>query len=616
MDADLVWHDGQDGIFTISRTGDASAPVSVHVSLQGSTATPYDGTPPPCNYSQDFFYWDFDWAGDPNDTVVMMAETQSSVTVTIRPLADWLCAEGSETVVMTILPNAAYAVASAPQNSATLVIEDRPSAHSYPDYTPNAPRTVSEGGSTTFRLLRDPVCNSYLGLPQKSRFYLLDPPSYSSDTTSGDYTLIGLPSGTSVSFVRTRGGNFWYVETTIPANVPWLDITIQTRADNIVEGSEVLQISELACPNTGIAITILDQGDPTYSYIAIPSDGTITPVAAVGIDQNGLAAGMALRPTGFQSPAYYEAPFWYNGEDTIRLHTSDNPNCSCTYLPGNPDYYTGRANGILGSTIVGYIGYDASDVPTAATWINEMPSALDCAGVCSGAAFYSEIRGINSSASLCGYTGSFTVRNARRGSLSGWSVQLPGFSGSTFAYANAINVNNETVGASKNPAENNALKGCYWDANGVRFTLQPLSGYTQSEALAINDSGLIVGYSMNSSDSSKRACLWSKVGSDYQATYLGVLVAGYYSVATAVNNSGRIVGYSAGHACKWLSADATGIRDLNSRVANTGGKVLARAYAINGQGKIAGATAWQTQDDPSQIYPVNDTANAYILSEQ
>src|SRR5205814_2968745 len=89
------------GTFTISRTGDTSAALTVNYTLGG---TAQNGT-------------DYEQLG----TSVTMAAGASSATVTVTPIDDTQV-EGNETVVLTISAGAAYNVGSA--NSATITIAD------------------------------------------------------------------------------------------------------------------------------------------------------------------------------------------------------------------------------------------------------------------------------------------------------------------------------------------------------------------------------------------------------------------------------------------------------------------------------------------------------------
>lgn len=107
-----------------------------------------------------------------------------------------------------------------------------------------------------------------------------------------------------------------------------------------------------------------------------------------------------------------------------------------------------------------------------------------------------------------------------------------------------------------------------------------------SQALAINNKDQIVGFAIPPGKGN-RAFLVSG-GSTYD---LGTLPGGYKSCGTAINDYGLVVGYSETpynemHAVIW--GPSHGIVDLNSLVRLPGGWVLKTADGINGSGQIVG----------------------------
>lgn len=98
-------------------------------------------------------------------------------------------------------------------------------------------------------------------------------------------------------------------------------------------------------------------------------------------------------------------------------------------------------------------------------------------------------------------------------------------------------------------------------------TLAPLSGYANSTANDINDSGVVVGQCSTWQSSTlllARACKWDAGGIHELAPLPGYA----FSTAYAINNSGMVVGVSsntddmiAGRACYW---DASGVHDLGT----------------------------------------------------
>src|SRR5207249_6672591 len=124
----------------------ATSPITVHVKLAGSTAR-YDeattgGILCPV-YTGDFDGFDFSmsiqYSPATDDATIILQPGQAAISIT--PHADYEC-EGTESVVMTIKNDpavpATYSVAAAPNNTATIFIDDNPSAHGYPTTTPGA----------------------------------------------------------------------------------------------------------------------------------------------------------------------------------------------------------------------------------------------------------------------------------------------------------------------------------------------------------------------------------------------------------------------------------------------------------------------------------------------
>ena len=96
---------GEDpGQFTITRDGDASAPLTVWYRISGTARNRLD------------YAWLPTWA--------IIPAGEASATIDVAPVADWY-AESPETVVVTLLPNTAYAVSSS-LPAATVTIADEP----------------------------------------------------------------------------------------------------------------------------------------------------------------------------------------------------------------------------------------------------------------------------------------------------------------------------------------------------------------------------------------------------------------------------------------------------------------------------------------------------------
>ena len=122
-----------------------------------------------------------------------------------------------------------------------------------------------------------------------------------------------------------------------------------------------------------------------------------------------------------------------------------------------------------------------------------------------------------------------------------------------------------------------------WTKAGDVLDLGILPGDSASEAVAINNSGDVVGSSKG--PGGLRAFIWSRVGGMQE---LGILPGGDSSTATDINDSGEVVGRSTSaegdHAFIWTKQG--GIADLNSADSAALGFVFIEAHAINARGQI------------------------------
>ena len=111
----------------------------------------------------------------------------------------------------------------------------------------------------------------------------------------------------------------------------------------------------------------------------------------------------------------------------------------------------------------------------------------------------------------------------------------------------------------------------------IATTLELLAGTTQSEALAINNSGQTIG--------------WSLANNEYHATLWNGTVATDFGAKTAllaINNSGVLAGSNDGRASIW---NGTTVLDLNSFLDASmvsEGWVLTGAFGINDSGWVVG----------------------------
>jgi probable HAF family extracellular repeat protein len=173
-----------------------------------------------------------------------------------------------------------------------------------------------------------------------------------------------------------------------------------------------------------------------------------------------------------------------------------------------------------------------------------------------------------------------------------------------YSSAAAINLKGDAVGVSLGVAGGSTTTDTHAAlfSGGTVVDLGTLGG-NNSEALGINDSGVIVGDATIQGGSPSHAFWYDGTLHD-----LGVLPNGNGSSATAINASGTIVGWSTttnggfAHAVVWTKA-GTGnyaIQDLGTLGPLAGN--YSRANAINSSGQIVGITATPQNGETAFIY--------------
>jgi probable HAF family extracellular repeat protein len=173
-----------------------------------------------------------------------------------------------------------------------------------------------------------------------------------------------------------------------------------------------------------------------------------------------------------------------------------------------------------------------------------------------------------------------------------------------YSSAAAINLKGDAVGVSLGVAGGSTTTDTHAAlfSGGTVVDLGTLGG-NNSEALGINDSGVIVGDATIQGGSPSHAFWYDGTLHD-----LGVLPNGNGSSATAINASGTIVGWSTttnggfAHAVLWTKA-GTGnyaIQDLGTLGPLAGN--YSRANAINSSGQIVGITATPQNGETAFIY--------------
>jgi probable HAF family extracellular repeat protein len=224
------------------------------------------------------------------------------------------------------------------------------------------------------------------------------------------------------------------------------------------------------------------------------------------------------------------------------------------------------------------------------------------------------------------YTGSsFTLQAA---SWQNGTIQaLPSLGGTVTQYseqANAVNDSGEVVGVSAAPG--GLIEACLWQ-NGQAIALGVLPGgtgaltlgYSNSAALAINQSGQIVGFSMAAGDFD-HAVLWQ----NGTMTDLGTLGQYDSSMATAISNKGEVAGYDLEPnynewAVVWQNGVMTKLGSLPGRTYNAPNAINDSGIVVGSSGYVGDATSnhpvmWENGQviDLNTILPAN---SGWVISE-
>lgn len=254
------------GSFTFTRTGPTSEPLTFFVDWGGSASE---------GFQADY---------QPLPQALSFAAGQDSLTLVVTPFIDNL-AEGDETVVATLLPNTAFAIA--PPGSATVTIADDPPVV-------NAAATDAAAAE--------------LGL---------DPGTFTF-TRSGGNPAAALTVRWSLSGTAANSADYVFTggSLEIPANLSSATLTITPRIDNAVEGAETVVLTLNANPSYVIGaqstatIAIADD-PPTVTIVATdpdaaeagPDTGTLTITRTGG--NPAAAMNVFLTRTGSAAPADY-----------------------------------------------------------------------------------------------------------------------------------------------------------------------------------------------------------------------------------------------------------------------------------------------------------------------
>jgi probable HAF family extracellular repeat protein len=181
---------------------------------------------------------------------------------------------------------------------------------------------------------------------------------------------------------------------------------------------------------------------------------------------------------------------------------------------------------------------------------------------------------------------------------------LEPLTGGTASTAVAINDSGSVVGISSNTTQQ--LRGVKWTVNTdgtvtAASELQPLTGFNYSAAYGINESGFVVGESEDNANTVV-AVYWAN--NSTTAVKLLELVAGKNSAAYAVSTSGRIVGEAVNGSDKivpvyWSSSSAAPVA-LSTRTAGGTGVAYGIVDLADGSSVIVGES-----DDRAVRWKVN-----------
>jgi probable HAF family extracellular repeat protein len=149
---------------------------------------------------------------------------------------------------------------------------------------------------------------------------------------------------------------------------------------------------------------------------------------------------------------------------------------------------------------------------------------------------------------------------------------------------------------------------------GANIDLGTLGGYS-SDAYSINDTGQIVGMSLNSSVN-YHACLFDEMGAGENID-LGTL-GGFSSTAWSINNIGQIVGNATNSSGNWRAClfDPTGQGnniDLNTLIDPSYGWILTSAQSINNNGWIVGSMTNTTGDTHAFLLTPEPTSAILLI---
>jgi probable HAF family extracellular repeat protein len=265
---------------------------------------------------------------------------------------------------------------------------------------------------------------------------------------------------------------------------------------------------------------------------------------------------------------------------------------------------------VVGGSVVGGLVPHAF---VALGLLGDAPEVLDL-GTLGGE--YSVAYDINAAGQVTGASDNAagTIRAFRWSSADG--MRELGTLGGQTSEGYAINVRGDVAGVSQTRDGGRMLAFRFTDATGM-VSLGTLPGGAGSTGRGINDRGDVVGVSDANrvidgrlalrsapalSLSGSRAFLWTQANGMRDLGHLG----GGRSEATAINNNGMVVGWSiagdgAQRAFAWT--EAGGMIDLNTVLLPNSGWVLTTAYDANDRGQVTGVGLHNGQERAFRLTP-------------
>lgn len=311
-------------------------------------------------------------------------------------------------------------------------------------------------------------------------------------------------------------------------------------------------------------------------------------VQLFGINNNGDVFGTAVE-SGAQTS---ESFLLKAGSSTVQFLGSPgdqgNTKSSAVALGIN------ASDAVVGFTISSLV-LDEND--EALKWANSAtPTILTSLNYSLGA----QATGINDSGEIVGFKENFNDQGDKSFKVQGSAVtQLPVLPNGGFN-ADALGVSSN--GFIAGDADSNAFgrQAVEWNSSGAITALAQTANMFQSQAFAVNSSGVAVGDVILGTDGKSHAVMWA----NGKVTELSPgTIIGFNSVANAINNSGVIVGGgNAGHGFVYQSGTTT---DLNTLIAPTAGLTLLDATGINSKGQIAGSATLNGEDVGYVLTPVS-----------